>query len=404
MWTDLGGMVGIGDLAGGAFSSSAEDASDNGETIVGRGRSASGNEAFRYTTSDGMVGLGDLAGGSFSSHAHAVSGDGSVIVGMGTAQFGKRAVIWRDGATQPELLSDVLTNEYGLDVSGWILEEALDVSEDGMVIVGTGRAPSGVFEGWVADLRDGADLVIPDDVVVEVWPPNGRMKSIDVLVETDIVAHNAGAPIDVQILSITQDEPVLGDNRGRPRPDAKIVKAHLAKVRAERAGWSNGRVYKITYVATNESGATGEGVVEVHVPHDQGSPAIDDGQDHDATQFGVIGDVNGDNRVDGQDLAVLLAYWLDRDPQLGEIVREADFNMDGRVDDKDLRLVLLGMKMKPANRNRILQMIRKRSSDDGKRHDDVDEDDREDDEEVAGDSKRKKKSRIRIRWNKGRWR
>ena len=48
--------------------------------VVGYGNSNSGTEAFRWTSGGGMVGLGDLPGGSFSSHAFGVSSDGSVVV------------------------------------------------------------------------------------------------------------------------------------------------------------------------------------------------------------------------------------------------------------------------------------------------------------------------------------
>ena len=44
------GMVGLGDLPGGDFSSIAQDVSDDGSVVVGIGNSASGEEAFRWTS------------------------------------------------------------------------------------------------------------------------------------------------------------------------------------------------------------------------------------------------------------------------------------------------------------------------------------------------------------------
>ena len=49
----------LGDLAGGSFSSQALCVSANGTVVVGQARSASGDEAFRWTAGGGMVGLGD---------------------------------------------------------------------------------------------------------------------------------------------------------------------------------------------------------------------------------------------------------------------------------------------------------------------------------------------------------
>ncbi len=51
---------GLGDLPGGSFSSIAYGISEDGSTVVGQGRSGSGNEAFRWTSGMGMLGLGDL--------------------------------------------------------------------------------------------------------------------------------------------------------------------------------------------------------------------------------------------------------------------------------------------------------------------------------------------------------
>ena len=77
-WTSGGGMVGLGDLYGGVFESAANDVSADGSVVVGSSRSSLGNEAFRWTSGGGMVGLGDLAGGDFHSIAFATSADGSV--------------------------------------------------------------------------------------------------------------------------------------------------------------------------------------------------------------------------------------------------------------------------------------------------------------------------------------
>jgi probable HAF family extracellular repeat protein len=57
----------LGDLPGGEFHSVAIGVSADGSVIVGPSDSASGYEAFRWTSDGGMVGLGDLPGGWFQS-------------------------------------------------------------------------------------------------------------------------------------------------------------------------------------------------------------------------------------------------------------------------------------------------------------------------------------------------
>ena len=64
--------------------------------VVGNCRSASGTEAFRWTEATGMVGLGDLPGGDFYSTAYGVSADGSVVVGRGRSASGVEAFRWTE--------------------------------------------------------------------------------------------------------------------------------------------------------------------------------------------------------------------------------------------------------------------------------------------------------------------
>lgn len=157
-WTQGTGMVGLGDLSGGEFSSTASAVSADGSVIVGDASSASGREAFRWTEATGMIGLGDLPGGSFSSEANATTADGAIVVGA-AATSDLAAFIWTatDGMRS---LQEVLTTKHGLgpSLAGWSLSAASDVSDDGRVIVGYGRGPSGNLEGFV--------VVIPEPSTV----------------------------------------------------------------------------------------------------------------------------------------------------------------------------------------------------------------------------------------------
>jgi probable HAF family extracellular repeat protein len=150
LWTASGEMVGLGDLQGGDFLSLALGVSSDGSTVVGFSDSTSGNEAFRWSAEGGMVGLGDLPGGSFASLAQDASDDGSVIVGEGNSDAGKKAIIW-DSVHGLRELEQVLS-DLGLDLGGWSLQNATDVSDDGLTIVGLGKNPSGDTEAWIAVL------------------------------------------------------------------------------------------------------------------------------------------------------------------------------------------------------------------------------------------------------------
>ena len=87
-------FTGLGDLPGGVLNSLAFGISADGSTVVGRSSTASGSEAFRWTSGSGMVGLGDLPGGSSSSTAGGVSADGSVVVGGSSGASGTEAFRW----------------------------------------------------------------------------------------------------------------------------------------------------------------------------------------------------------------------------------------------------------------------------------------------------------------------
>jgi len=172
-WTEAGGMVGLGDLPGSIFNSMAWAVSADGNVVVGQGTSTASaqyKEAFRWTAGTGMQPLGDLVGGNTYSIAYDCSGDGSIVVGSGTSALGTRAFIW-DAVNGMRELSVVLTNDYGIDVSGWKLYEVRGISDNGKVIAGYGQNPSFKSEAWVVDLSAPGDAednpVLPDNTVPE---------------------------------------------------------------------------------------------------------------------------------------------------------------------------------------------------------------------------------------------
>jgi len=167
-WTVEGGMVGLGDLPGGDFASAAWAISADGSVVVGQGSIPLGwTQAFRWTSGGGMVGLGDLPGGNPDSFARGVSGDGSVVVGQSNSTGGYEAFIW-DEVHGMRSLADVLSSDYGVDLTYWDLTDATAISSDGSSIVGVGvhelvdeaGSHSWVEEAWIAVVPEPSTVVL----------------------------------------------------------------------------------------------------------------------------------------------------------------------------------------------------------------------------------------------------
>jgi uncharacterized membrane protein len=117
----------------------ATDVSADGTAVVGW---VDGN-GFHWQTGDDTFSRWN----AYSSAALAVSGDGSVAVGS----MGPQAAIW-DARAGARPLRAVLIDQYGLDLTGWTLTKAQDISSDGKTIVGWGTNPAGVTAAWIATL------------------------------------------------------------------------------------------------------------------------------------------------------------------------------------------------------------------------------------------------------------
>jgi probable HAF family extracellular repeat protein len=136
-WTAATGMVGLGFLPGGSLSQATATNAD-GSVVVGN---TDQGEAFSWTAKKGMVGLSGL------NQANAVSANGSIIVGQSSSQD---AMVWTR-QTGAESIQQLLLDD-GINLAGWLLEDATGISADGTVIVGDGIDPQGNNEAWIADI------------------------------------------------------------------------------------------------------------------------------------------------------------------------------------------------------------------------------------------------------------
>lgn len=120
-----------------------------------------------------------------------------------------------------------------------------------------------------------------------LWPPNHKF--VDITIEG--VTDPDGDVVTITVTGITSDEPtasIEGAGGAKHAPDAYGVGTATASLRAERSGKGNGRVYEITFVASDGKGGEAEGSVTVCVPHDRRKDTclcVDDGQNYDATQI-----------------------------------------------------------------------------------------------------------------------
>ena len=79
--------------------------------------------------------------------------------------------------------------------------------------------------------------------------------------------------VEVFVLADEDDDEATGD--GTHSPDAKDIGLETLRLRKERRGDSDGRVYLILVLATDASGNTGFDCVAVVVPHGQSSASTD---------------------------------------------------------------------------------------------------------------------------------
>jgi len=99
-----------------------------------------------------------------------------------------------------------------------------------------------------------------------LWPPNHKY----VKVKINVTAFDICDPSpNITFVSIASNEPenALGD--GNTVNDIVIIDNFTFSLRAERSGKGSGRIYTITYKATDVSGNESTATVTIEVPHNQ---------------------------------------------------------------------------------------------------------------------------------------
>jgi hypothetical protein len=92
-----------------------------------------------------------------------------------------------------------------------------------------------------------------------LWPPNHKLRTVTA---SGAVDPDIGGTVALVIDGITQDESVNGRGDGNTASDAFLTSPLSAEaaVRAEQAGPRDGRVYQVNFTATDQFGATCDGI------------------------------------------------------------------------------------------------------------------------------------------------
>ena len=193
---------------------------------------------------------------------------GYLDYGMANASLASQvtgAAAWAINADEPDLI-DYDTSFKKDAQDALYAPDAYRSSDHDPVIVGL-------------ELNASPSCEFAEPSIDSIWPPNHQMVDIEIFGCTDA----DGDEITITIDSIFQDEPVNADDDGNTAPDGAGIGTSVAQVRAERSGEGDGRVYHISFTATDEFGNTTTGEVTVEVRLSRKTPAVDGGPLHDST-------------------------------------------------------------------------------------------------------------------------
>ncbi len=158
-WTESEGIVGLGLLPIPEPSAHPHFVSTDGSVVVGEAGHVEDGRTFRWTVEDGLVDLGMIGEGIWSQPLD-MTPDGSIVVGQEMGSDGiYRAFIWDEVHGKRDIQA-MLVDDYGLDLGGMELVEALNISDDGRVIFGNGYIPGGDPPCWRAVIPEPSSLAM----------------------------------------------------------------------------------------------------------------------------------------------------------------------------------------------------------------------------------------------------
>jgi hypothetical protein len=100
-----------------------------------------------------------------------------------------------------------------------------------------------------------------------IWPPDHNM--VEVTINYDASDDFTSPDAIVSSLEVSSNEPVNTTGDGNTEPDIEIIDAHHVRLRAERSGTGNGRVYTITITCKDSAQNVSKTTTVVVVPKSQ---------------------------------------------------------------------------------------------------------------------------------------
>ncbi len=116
---------------------------------------------------------------------------------------------------------------------------------------------------------------VPPDLTASVgsatlWPPNHELVNVGLNISA---SDNSGGPVSISV-AVFSDEDDLAPDSGNFSPDAKDIAAGTLRLRSERSGSGDGRVYLIVITATDPSNNVTHACLTVVVPKSQSAADI----------------------------------------------------------------------------------------------------------------------------------
>jgi hypothetical protein len=227
--------------------------------------------ALAPTPSSAQVVIAD-AGEDLVLECSATGGAGATLDGLGSTVDGVMA------ATDPN-------TAHHWEATGVVFDDETSPTPNGVFPLGTTTVTltlthtdsttlaetvaTDTVDVSVGDTTPPAIAAVSDPIVL--WPPNHKLREVEV----DLVVTDSCDPDPVVLLtSLVSNEPDDGSGDGSTVDDIQEVEVGTDDrsflLRAERSGGGSGRIYAATYNATDASGNSTDGVIQILVPHDRG--------------------------------------------------------------------------------------------------------------------------------------